>query len=338
MNKPFVQRKKIVLFIDTGDNCRAPMAKGYLEKLMRERGIKHVEVITAGVMTRNGLLPTAESVQMLQEEGEDIRTHRSKPMTWEMLENADLILGMGAFQVQKATRTNANAKGKTYLLKEYVGLTGKNVQISDPMGGTMEVYKKIFGELKAAINLLIDMELFTNPPPELLTSGSARPLRRLMDESKLAAAKASQVESLSTIDGEAKEDSGENDEELTPESTASDKKKGPTKAAAGKARAASDDKPREVRRGRPPKAVSEANKARSAKEKPAKKSATATKTSAHAASAKKAEKAAAPSAKKATALPAKATKPPTKTSTSKTAAAPEKKPGKPGRPPKAGKK
>jgi protein-tyrosine phosphatase len=168
LNKPFVQRKKIVLFIDTGDNCRAPMAKGYLEKLMRLRNIRHVQVNTAGVMTRNGLLPTQESVQMLSEEGEDIRSHRSKPMTAEMLENADLVLGMGAFQVQKATRTNPNAKGKTFLLKEYVGLTGRNAQISDPMGGTMEVYRKVFNEIKAAINLLIEKEFFTNPPPELL--------------------------------------------------------------------------------------------------------------------------------------------------------------------------
>jgi protein-tyrosine phosphatase len=144
------------------------MAKGYLEKLMKLRGIRHVQVSTAGVMTRNGLLPTQESVQMLNEEGEDIRSHRSKPMTSEMLENADLVLGMGAFQVQKATRTNPNAKGKTFLLKEYVGLTGRNAQISDPMGGTMEVYRKVFSELKAAINLLVEKELFTNPPPELL--------------------------------------------------------------------------------------------------------------------------------------------------------------------------
>ena len=168
MNKPFVQRKKIVLFIDTGDNCRAPMAKGYLEKLMKVRGMRHVQVGTAGVMTRNGLLPTQESVQMLSEEGEDIRSHRSKPMTFEMLENADLVLGMGAFQVQKATRTNPNAKGKTFLLKEFVGLTGRNAQISDPMGGTMEVYRKVFNELKAAINLLIEKEIFTSPPPEML--------------------------------------------------------------------------------------------------------------------------------------------------------------------------
>ncbi len=157
------------------------MAKGYLEKLMRQRNIRHVQVSTAGVMTRNGLLPTQESVQMLHEEGEDIRSHRSKPMTSEMLENADLVLGMGAFQVQKATRTNPNAKGKTFLLKEYVGLTGRNAQISDPMGGTMEVYRKVFGELKAAINLLIDKDLFTSPPPELLalnqTSKPVKPAR-----------------------------------------------------------------------------------------------------------------------------------------------------------------
>lgn len=140
------------------------MAFGYLTKLLDAKNIKYIEIITAGVMTPTGLLPTPEAVQLLHEEHVDIRRHRSRPLTEDMIRRADLILGMTPFHVQRAIRQCEDARSKTFLLKEYVGREGRNTQIADPMGGTLEIFKKCFSEIKQSLNRLMDMDFATQPP------------------------------------------------------------------------------------------------------------------------------------------------------------------------------
>jgi protein-tyrosine-phosphatase len=143
------------------------MAYGILRKLFEENGIDDVEVRTAGVMTIPGLLPTQECRQILTKEGIEIGLHRSCKMTPELLRRATLILGMTSFHVQMALRMSPEARGKTFLLKEYVGAGSKNSQIQDPMGCTLEVYKKVFKEIRKACKSLAKMDLHTPGPPAL---------------------------------------------------------------------------------------------------------------------------------------------------------------------------
>ena len=167
--RPFEKKKDrvIILFLDTGDNCRCPMAKGYLTKLLDQQKITYVEIRTAGVMTPSDLKPQAEAVLLLQEEGVDVTRHRSRPVTEKLLNEADLILGMTPFHVQTAHRKCEEARGKTFLLKEYVGAQGRNTQIADPMGGTLEIFKKCFSELRAALQKLVEMPLIQTPDIEI---------------------------------------------------------------------------------------------------------------------------------------------------------------------------
>jgi protein-tyrosine phosphatase len=161
------RRKKVILFLCTGDTCRGPMAQGYMKKAMEERGITHVEVKTAGVMTIPGLIPTAEAVQVLKNAGIDITGHRSSPLTHELIRKADLILGMTPFHVQTALRMSEEARGKTCLLKEFAESDVKNYQISDPMGMTLEVYKRVYREMKLAIDKMLETkEIFREEPEE----------------------------------------------------------------------------------------------------------------------------------------------------------------------------
>jgi protein-tyrosine-phosphatase len=156
-----MHRVRSVLLLCTGDTCRSPMAVGYFRKLLEEGGVKNVDVRGAGVMTITGLLATPETVQLMDEENVDMRKHRSAQLTRDMIRKADLILGMTPFHVQSALRLSEEARGKTFLFKEFTGSDAKDAQIPDPMGCTLEVYKRVFNEIKSACRKLVRLEIVT---------------------------------------------------------------------------------------------------------------------------------------------------------------------------------
>jgi len=164
LRKQLVSGKKLLLFVDTGDNCRCPLAIGYLSKLLQQKNIDYIDLKHMGVMTPNDLLPTPEVVQLLKEEGVDIRYHRSRPINDDLIRQADLVLGFTAIHVQTCLRRVPECKGKVFLLKDYVGLGHTGDQIHDPMGSTMEIFKKYFSEIRQSLQRLVDMEFIANPP------------------------------------------------------------------------------------------------------------------------------------------------------------------------------
>src|SRR5207245_866967 len=130
---------KTILFVCTGNICRSPMAEGLFRHAVKGRS--NFRVISAGVGAVEGLPPSEHAVHALRELGVDISQQRSRMLTADLVQQADYIFGMTHGHVDAVNLLYPQAVEKTFLLREFDDtLDVFEKDISDPIGGTLEVY------------------------------------------------------------------------------------------------------------------------------------------------------------------------------------------------------
>lgn len=135
-----------IYFVCTGNTCRSPMA----EALFQAKGIKNLEVRSAGIYAMNGGEISANAKQVIKEDGIEY-AHHSRELSEEDLRWADLVLTMTTAHKQLVLRTFPFAADKTFTLKEYTRPYGSH-DVSDPFGGDVHMYRQTFVELKSLTN------------------------------------------------------------------------------------------------------------------------------------------------------------------------------------------
>ncbi len=139
-----------VLFVCTGNSCRSPMAEWLLKDMLNQHGIQNVLVESAGTMAPQNRLPTNYTLMVMVERGIDISSHRSKILTKQMIEKADLILVMEKAHQLFIEEFMPSVHGKVFLLKSY-GFTGCEEEVQDPIGRDLEFYRQCREELEIEI-------------------------------------------------------------------------------------------------------------------------------------------------------------------------------------------
>lgn len=146
-----------ILFVCTGNICRSPMAKFLLQDVAQRNGLD-VETQSAGTAASYGEPATEEAIAVLQELGIDAKSHRSQPLSWELLDWADWVLTMTESQKRYILSIAPELKGKVFTLKEFVGEDG---EIPDPYGTSRQAYRQTRDEIARLVQKLV--EKLSNP-------------------------------------------------------------------------------------------------------------------------------------------------------------------------------
>lgn len=136
-----------ILFVCTGNTCRSPMAEGGLRELLRGRGIDHIDVLSAGTAVVPACPATQYAMEAAKTWNADLSRHRSRPVTKELLEEADLILAMTPSHYRHIVAILPGAVDKTYLLKKFPDPGDDGDGVPDPIGGSLDIYNQSFLEI-----------------------------------------------------------------------------------------------------------------------------------------------------------------------------------------------
>lgn len=148
-----VLRSKTVLFVCTGNSCRSVMAEYLLRKKLADLGRSDVEVYSAGIMRGQGQPASLETMELLKQEGVDAFRHRSRSVTRQLLNKADLVLVMERLHESHLLQMAPQIRNRLYLLREFAdSRPDERLDIPDPIGKSIEYYRQTFSLIKQAVD------------------------------------------------------------------------------------------------------------------------------------------------------------------------------------------
>lgn len=147
-----------IMFICTGNICRSAMAHGLMEKKIKDNNMKNIEIYSCGIFAEDGDNATYNAIEAAKEYGVDLSNHKATNIKNSKIGEMDLILCATMSHKYAVLQMYPNLKEKTYTIKEYVNDEAnlKDLDIKDPWGYDIEIYRFCIGEIDKCLNKLIE--------------------------------------------------------------------------------------------------------------------------------------------------------------------------------------
>ncbi|HMI54685.1 MAG TPA: low molecular weight protein arginine phosphatase [Gemmatimonadaceae bacterium] len=142
-----------LLFVCSGNTCRSPMAEALARKIADRRGIKDLNVSSAGTNAWDNVPATDEALLVGMERDVDLTGHRARMLTPEIVSEADLIFVMTPAHLEQVKQMGG--RGKVHVIDEYAS-GAANEGIADPYGGDLEAYRQTADTLEHELEKLFD--------------------------------------------------------------------------------------------------------------------------------------------------------------------------------------
>ena len=134
-----------IMFICTGNICRSAMAHKMLEKNI----LKYIHV---EYFRKIGDVPTYEGIDVMREYGIDLSKHRATNIRNSNIKDMDIILCATSSHKNNVISMYPELKEKVYTMKEYARYDKKDIDIKDPWGYGIAIYRMCAAEIEDCID------------------------------------------------------------------------------------------------------------------------------------------------------------------------------------------
>ncbi len=141
-----------ILIVCSGNTCRSPMGGALAcQALAKSRGIEVEDieavgynVVTAGVFAGSGMPASEEAIITMRHYGIDLSSHRSQPVTMQLVREADVVYCMTGNQRDVLIEMIPEASDKIHRLNP-------DADIEDPMGMDIDSYQRTAEQISQSI-------------------------------------------------------------------------------------------------------------------------------------------------------------------------------------------